>query len=132
MKRKIKILLDIRCEERLVEDQTAKPRINLTRSKVMIIDIPGKPPGAHGYDQLDCYCDACIKCCEFKKQIPAASEKKTSKSDTQDDKTTEAKMREIYHKFDEIELPTGTYDHSQAFVKTTTENRRKSVVTTRG
>ncbi|XP_062709422.1 uncharacterized protein LOC115268148 [Aedes albopictus] len=125
--------LDNRCEERLVEDQTYKPHhTNRTRSKVMIIDIPGRPSGAHGYQQLDCYCDACIKCAEFEKQTPATPDKKTSNPDTQDGKPTEARMREIYRKFNEIELHIGTYDHTRTFVKTTTESRRKSAATARG
>ncbi|XP_062710866.1 uncharacterized protein LOC134288950 [Aedes albopictus] len=71
----------------------------LTRSKTVIIDIPGRPHGLSA--TLDCYCKACIKNAAVEPN-PEVLEERTAKSAQPRDDSTAAKMTEIYASF---ELP---------------------------
>lgn len=116
----------------MTDVQTRRVNLNLTRSKTIIIDIPGRPPGSENLGDLDCYCEACVKCAEIEPTLQfQASEKKISKDEIQNDDTTEAKMREIYDQFDGLELPTGNYDHTRSFVVTATKDHRKTAAKAR-
>ncbi|EAT44015.1 AAEL004556-PA [Aedes aegypti] len=84
--------------------------LKLTRSKTIMIDIPGRPPDVHKLEDLDCYCTACIECAEFKlKRQTQDSINNRSQHNLHDDDVVKRKMQEIYEKF---ELPTGANDRS--------------------
>ncbi|XP_062701619.1 uncharacterized protein LOC115270124 [Aedes albopictus] len=116
---------DYFCGEGEQEKHTQPIRMNLTKSKTMIINIPGRPLDAQSH--MDCYCSACIKSAAFQsKQRSQTIGKETVQHEIRDEDAAQAKMRRIYDKFEGVHFPTGKYDHCRPFVRTANEDLRKS------
>lgn len=119
------LVLDYFCGEGEQEKHTQPIRMNLTKSKTMIINIPGRPLDAQSH--MDCYCSACIKSAAFQsKQRSQTIGKETVQHEIRDEDPAQAKMRRIYDKFEGVHFPTGKYDHCRPFVRTANEDLRKS------
>lgn len=97
--------------------QQPKKTVTLTRSKTLIISIPGAPSGKFENSNMDCYCAACVKTAEVNQsnQKTPTYEPKDSESaafDSQEDKSPEVEMLKIYACFDGLTFSSGTANQS--------------------